>query len=317
MKLTQSDKLPGRSERLLALHDLLSRPVAGGQTVLRYADENHIDAISARAHSSREFDGSGMTIPRGVSLLEHELADSLAVRLGASVMNFGPATHEQNIHSIDPLKAAGWGTAPANVQPETLLSTLEPKRVWAIITVSRQLAIQAGLVGSAMVLRQIHSAIANAIDHAVFNGTGEDGEPRGILHDADIPREVINADTALATGQFFDSIKDTADAGHEPSHIVMSTALRRELQGFEPWQLERNMPPASATRHLPGRSLVTGDWRELVVAHWGEVRVLVNPYSEDAEGNIRITATMYCDIIPARPDAFAIVAEAPPEPDPE
>jgi hypothetical protein len=41
-----------------------------------------------------------------------------------------------------------------------------------------------------------------------------------------------------------------------------------------------------------------------VIGHWGAVDLLINPYSLDDQGFVRLTASMHADIIAARPESF-------------
>lgn len=307
--LTDHDRLPGRSERLWELHSFLSKPVPQGRMSMRYHQDTDLEVISARTYN-RDLDGSGLPRPRGVALFEDEIRESLAVRAGATVMNFGKLSGEQSIPSIDPSLAAGWGSSPSSVEPETLLNLAEPRRVWCMITVSSQLAIQGGLAGTAYVYRQLHSGLALAIDKAVFNGTGASGQPFGLFNDSAVASTDVAApfDLGAFAGQLFDAeqaINETHSGS--PNAIFTSPSILRELREGQPadkWQIAAPLAPVASSPDIAGTRAVIGNFRNLAIVHWGEVEILVNPYSRDTEGMIRLIASMNADVLAVRPESF-------------
>ncbi len=310
--LAISDKF--RQERLLELHRLLTGPNPAGLTQLRWPDQNEAESVAFRDFTQ------GWQPGRQVLQLEHSLrGHSAVVDAGATVQHLGVRSGDVHLPAIDRSKAAGWGTAPQDVEPGTPLNLIEPKRVWATVVVSTQLVKQTGISGAAFVEAQLLAAIGSALDRAAINGSGDNGEPVGILNDG----SVTDATPGTASGPNFARIvgmeKGIADAFGEVSDkltLICAPDVRAKMRLVDTdsptsdafrtsiWDSCKDFARI-ATPHAPDGSLILGDLSQLVIGHWGTVDILVNPYSQDTEGFVRLTATMYADVIALRPESFA------------
>jgi HK97 family phage major capsid protein len=83
---------------------------------------------------------------------------------------------------------------------------------------------------------------------------------------------------------------------------------------------EVNGYPAFATNNVPSNltkgsgtglsGLIFGNWEDLVVATWGGIDVVVNPFSNQLSGAITISMLMEADVEIRHPESFAIITDA-------
>jgi hypothetical protein len=325
-KLSRTDFRGGRLARLLQLHDLVNNPLPAGSRTLHYHAENDPAAVHSRAADHDALAGETRPV-----LLEDELRASHAIRAGATVFRLN--SRDTHVQAINLASAGGWGAAgAAAADPATTLSPLNLRRCSASITYSTFLAASGGIEFSKMLYLQLHAALAASLDRAAFAGDGEDDVPLGLLHDPGVAAYTIADPPELA--DFLEQLAD-AEAGivegwnGEPTCFV-SPRLREALrlapstaaagEDFAPianpgLAAAMPLPPIRSTAALEGMTAILGDFRSLAIGHAGEIMVQVNPFSRDAEGYVRITASGYFDVVAARPSAFARLAPAAAEPE--
>lgn len=316
--LTRDTRNPGHAERLLAIDELFGRGlVPGGRTVLDFHDPNGLRAVT-----QRDADLSGFTTPPAgrLSLLEDELRDSLVVRCGARVLPLGLVAGPVNIPTpIDLDKAGGWGTAPTNVEPSTLLTTMSPHRCWALITLSEQLIRQSGIIGAEFANQQLMHAIASEIDRAAFAGDGTDDQPIGLFNDPDVVTlaggpaapsltRFAAMRRAIVEAGVVEGIRLTLLVAPDVEEFLLETPAFAGAGGSERSmhaELSANYNVHSSIR-VPDGSVVMGKFSDLVVCLWGGIELLVNPFSRDTEGFTRLIASAQIDVAPRRPESFIL-----------
>jgi HK97 family phage major capsid protein len=295
-----------RAGRLLELGRLLNSPIPGGSATLTWPTETEADLRAYRDFTN------GMAPGQQVLLLEHSLRPhSAIVRLGAEVLNLGVQSGNHQLACIDRSKAGSWGSTPADVAPATPLVLLQPKRVWASIVVSTRLIRQSGMAGAALVEGQLLAAIGSAIDRAAIQGTGLDGEPVGLLTDPAIQ----SVDTTTFTFEKFAEMERLIGEGYGEVSGELAFLMDPELR--EDLKTQSRVPDTGgpsiweaidctklATPFCPAQKQILGDFSQLAIGHWGAVDLLVNPFSLDDQGFVRLTASMHADIIAARPESF-------------
>ncbi len=314
IQLTRDTSRPGHLERLWTLHELLSSGTPQGTRTLRFDAENDPCEIAGR----RDLDLSGTPGPRSVtSLLGDELRPfSRVVQAGADVVNLGITAGEQHLPAIDLSQRAAWGGSAENVEPSTPLALVKPLRVSATISVSTMMVRQSGLIGSEFVMRQLNAALGAAVDHAALAGDGTGGSPTGVLNDSDITDEGGTGGITLA--RLADMERTVADAYGEIGEfsMVMAPDVRETMRTTPTSGTEGEMlwPTFSyrkiATPHMPDGALIVGDLSQLVIPFWGGIEVIVNPYSRDNEGVVRLTANLFADVIALRPESFVFTTSA-------
>jgi len=82
---------------------------------------------------------------------------------------------------------------------------------------------------------------------------------------------------------------------------------------------EVNGYPAMATNNVPSSltkgsgtglsAIIFGNWNDLIVATWGGIDTVVNPYTNQASGAVTISMLMEADIQVRHPESFSIVAD--------
>ena len=78
--------------------------------------------------------------------------------------------------------------------------------------------------------------------------------------------------------------------------------------------------PVALSNHVPSNltkgsgtnlsAVLFGNWSDLIIAEWGVVDLLIDPYSNSATGAVRVVAFMDCDVAVRHADSFAAIQDA-------
>lgn len=67
---------------------------------------------------------------------------------------------------------------------------------------------------------------------------------------------------------------------------------------------EVNGYPVLCTSAVAGKGIVYGNFADLVIGQWGGIDLTVDPYTQAANGKVRLVINAYFDAKPRRADAF-------------
>jgi HK97 family phage major capsid protein len=162
---------------------------------------------------------------------------------------------------------------------------------------------------------QLLSAVGAALDDAAINGTGTD-EPFGLLADPNIAEHEYS--TSIAAADILDMEQAVADNHGEADPSAMAwiadTATRNTLRDTPRaagitspvWTDGPNGGPLGyrgiASPWAPAATLIFGHAPDLLILQTGSIEVLVNPYSLDTTGFIRMTVNSWFDFIALNPE---------------
>lgn len=202
--------------------------------------------------------------------------------------------------------------------------SLSPERLAAFSQVSKQAIIQAKNVDlENFTRRDLNNAVRRALDLAAINGTGSNDQPTGILNTASINSITIGTDGgpldwALIVQFETEVATDNADFGKlgyltTPGVAGHLKNLKRDVagNGFI-WEGRNgdgiiNGYPARVSTQVPStlskgssgsilHAMIFANWEELIIAGWGGIDIIVDPYSAKKEGMIEICINSYWDI---------------------
>lgn len=186
---------------------------------------------------------------------------------------------------------------------------LQPKRLTAFIDVSKQFLIQDSNSAEEMLKRDIVAAISNKLEATILGSTpGSNTQPAGIFNG-------VTADTAAIT--YKDIVKMEADLEAENvrgdiKYIVSPSAkadLKTTDKGTDTGKYlmegnEVNGYPVLCTSAVADKGVVMGNWSDYVIGQWGGIDLTVDPFTQAANGKVRLVINAYFDAKPRREEAF-------------
>lgn len=182
---------------------------------------------------------------------------------------------------------------------------LSPKRLTAYIDVSKQFLIQDSASAEALLRNDIVRAISNKLEETILGAeAGTSTKPAGLFNGA-------TAATLTYDGTVdMEATLDGVEGNYNPCYIVSPTVkakLRKAKTDAGSGQFvfengEINGIPCYCTSAAKG--IVLGDFSNYVIGQWGATDLVVDPYSQAANGKIRIVVNAYFDAKPLRDDAF-------------
>lgn len=307
---------PLRTQRLLDIAGLLKRN-GGGQVSLRWPDQNS----ALRAERSIDEWATG----REPLFLGNQLrAHSAIVRAGASTLTL-PLIQESAMPSIDRSKKATWGNS-ADVAPTLNLTDSTPRRLSAYVNASKQLVDSHPMIAAAFIEAQLLSAIGAALDDSAINGSGT-AEPFGLLADPGLlEHEYAGSDPVVSDLLAMEAALADAHGERDPFALgwLVDSATRKRLRGVP--RMTAGTTPAwpdqagqgalgyrgTVSPFAPAKTVIYGDFSDLLVVQSHEITVLMNPYSLDTQGFIRLTIAGYFDVLALNPGQSLIRAVAAP-----
>jgi len=226
----------------------------------------------------------------------------------------------------------GTGTTTGWVAENTPLPTgnmsfgsvgMSPKHAGGITEMSRQMLQQTSPDIEQLVRSDLSFMLAQALDTAMFHGTGTNNQPTGILNTAGIQTGTLSAALWQDTLTLLEKL-DLVNAPMAQTTFVGSTRVKAKLAatvktpGTDSFLLDGDRiagRPAYFTNQLQDKAgtpnkgrLIAGDFSQILLGIWSEMDLLVNPFSEGAyaKGNVLIRAMSTVDIAVRHPQAFVL-----------
>jgi HK97 family phage major capsid protein/HK97 family phage prohead protease len=194
-------------------------------------------------------------------------------------------------------------------QPTIGQLSLAPKNVAALTELSHQLMQQATPDAEALVLNSIARDIGLAVDVGILRGSGAAGQPTGIVNTGSIG---AFTGTSLASAGVLDAQADVAAAnalnpgcGYVTTPAVAALLMARpELPSTGTERLWKgNMQegsvfgfPAMSSAQMSSATMLFGWWPSVVLAEWGVLELMTNPYSDFTRGLTAVRGWYTCDV---------------------
>ena len=203
---------------------------------------------------------------------------------------------------------------------------LNPKRVGATQTYSRQFVMQSSPDAEAFMRDDLFKVIALAWDYLGLNGQGAAGEPLGVINTPGVGAvglggitptygKMVDMETALTslnvTGPFAyvstpavrGSLKKVAVA-LSGATVIGGTQNAIWTGGMEDGEV--NSTPAHATNQVPNQRMLIGEWSQLIHAIWGGLDLVVDIFTKAGNAETVITINTWGDFAVRHPQAFCI-----------
>ena len=198
---------------------------------------------------------------------------------------------------------------------------LTPHRLVATTPFSKQLVAQSSIDVEGFVREDIARVISIAKDLACINGSGANGEPRGIINTTGINAGVTfgGAPTWANVVQFETDIY-TDNAESENMAFLSTPGVQGKWKSVERASStarflldddgRANGYNFEVTNQVPDNKVIFGNWADLVIAEWDGYDIVVDPYSLATSNQIKITVTVMCDMAVRHPVSFSVSTDA-------
>ena len=193
---------------------------------------------------------------------------------------------------------------------------LTPRFVRSFTEVSRTLIAQSSVDVEDVVRNILMKSCGLVVDKAILTGSGASGEPSGVDEISGLSTTTYATAITNATIANVVAVEQALDDGNAPDMgraWVVAPNVRAHFRtapigtgGIPAWYMSRLMDsPAYVTKQVPDGEAYFGAWAEAYLALWDTIEVLVNPFSGDTTGLVRITAWQMADIGFAHGASFA------------
>lgn len=295
--------------------------------------------IHSRADLKASVDASGgYTVATELQGLIPTLRNSMAsVQAGAQLLTGLTGDIAMPRRATD--STATWrseGGVSTQSDPTYEQVTLTPKRLTTHTEFTHQLLRQSSLDVEAEVRDVLFYSIANALETAIYSGSGSSNQPTGILNatgvnDADHGsngtvlnwanivqmEKMVAVDNALkaklayitnatAAAKMKVTKKDTYQGGWIWENFTPLT--KGMVNGYDAYITNTISSAITRGSNNDCSAVIFGDWSQVMIGQWGAVDLIVNPYSLDTYGTVRVVIAGYYDIALKQPKAFAAIA---------
>jgi HK97 family phage major capsid protein len=291
------------------------------------------------ALETRNTVASGTPDPRVTApIIDRLFPASAAARMGAQMIAIPQGLVEYPV--VTSSVAAGWADGEtANVAGPTAFATtdraMNPNKTLGIqMRISRRALLQSGAALEDAVRRDMNSAVAQAMDAAVFLGTGANGQPLGVVAGTATYGITSTALAAAATWAAFRAAVArfiAANAAGGPGEVRL--LLRPEVWSYmdgalltstavSEWDrltaqigagnvtLATNALAAPTGTPLASNAVLTtsaGGVAPIFVGMWGAMDLIRDPFSDAQSGGLRLTGLATMDVTVARPAQIEVL----------
>ena len=272
-----------------------------GQIVLPMEMRSDIQATVATA-------GQENVAEDKLGILEPLRANLVLVNAGASYMTGLIGDVSIPVYSGSNVGWAGEVSTASDGAGTFSEVTLSPKRLTAYIDVSKQFLIQDSNSAEEMLKRDIVAAISNKLEATILGSeAGSNTQPAGLFNG-------VVADNAVVTYKDIVAMEKNLEDANVRGDIrfIVSPSAKADLKTTEKGNSdnflmdgnELNGYPVMCTSAVTGKGVIMANWSDLVIGQWGGIDLVVDPYTQAANGKVRLVINAYFDAKPRRAAAF-------------
>ena len=212
---------------------------------------------------------------------------------------------------------------------------LTPHRLPVYTPISLQLLAQSSIDMEQFVRRDLEGAIGQALEEAIFNGSGVGSVPLGVLNTVGLPIHPLGTDGGAMT---FDDLvaletlvaANNADKGR--MGYITNSKVRGSLKterkdtgsGIMTWGTAvgdniLNGRSAYVSNNMPDdltkgagtdlSAMIYGNWNDCLVGNWAGMNMIVDPYTKAIEGQVVLVANTFWDILLRRIKSFSAAVD--------
>ena len=245
-------------------------------------------------------------------LLEPLYADSVISQLGVTIYNGLPAG-DFKVSAMGKGSAA-WAdeTGTATESKNTFSHvTLQPKRISAQLSYSKQFLAQDTIGAEAAIRRDIYNALVAQIQSTMLSADASgSNKPAGIFNG-------VTAKNISSYAELCD-VEATVDDSNVKGErkYLMSNKAKAILRCMPKSSLTTELvldgndidgTPVIANSDVPTTQYAYGDFSNIVMGTWGNVDLIIDPYTLAAENSVRIVVNAFVDWKKVRKDENVIV----------
>ncbi len=217
---------------------------------------------------------------------------------------------------------------------------MTPKTVGAFTQLSRKLLLQSSIDVEALVRNDLATVLGLEIDRVAIAGSGSAPQPRGVLATVGIGSVVggthggapdwadiveLWSDVAAANADFgrtgfmtnskvVGKLMTTEKATNTGQFVCPGFPGSDGLTSFGGARaVVSNQVPSNLTKGDAAgvcSAIIFGNWADLVIGMWGGLDLMVNPYSGDTTGTVRVTALQDVDVAVRHAESFSAMLDA-------
>lgn len=245
-------------------------------------------------------------------LLEPLYADSVIANLGITIYNGLPAG-DFKVSAMGKGSAAWADETGVAAESKNTFShvTLQPKRISAQLSYSKQFLAQDTIGAEAAIRRDIYNALVAQIQHTMLSADASG---------ANKPAGIFNGVTAKNISSYAElcDVEATVDDSNVKGErkYLMSNKAKAILRCMPKSSLTTELvldgndidgTPVIANSDVPTTQYAYGDFSNIVMGTWGNVDLIIDPYTLAAENSIRIVVNAFVDWKKVRKDENVIV----------
>ena len=272
-----------------------------GQIVLPMEMRSDIQATVAAA-------GQENVAEDKLGILEPLRANLVLVNAGASYMTGLIGDVSIPVYSGSNVGWAGEVSTASDGAGTFSEVTLSPKRLTAYIDVSKQFLIQDSNSAEEMLKRDIVAAISNKLEATILGSeAGSNTQPAGLFNGvvadstAVTYKDIVNMEAELEDANVMGNIKFIVSPSAKAD---LKTTEKGNTDNFLMEGNELNGYPVMCTSAVTGKGVIMANWSDLVIGQWGGIDLVVDPYTQAANGKVRLVINAYFDAKPRRTEAF-------------
>ena len=275
---------------------------------------------------------------RTLPIIDRLFPESVAGRMGAQVVTIDHGEVEYPVVTSN--VTVGWAPTELGEVPGPFKFTTAPRsmrpdyNLGVQMQVSRRAMKQTGAALEQAIRRDMSGAIRSEMDRVVFQGSGTNGQPLGVIAGAATYGITDTAEAGADWAAFRSAITrfmvgNVAGSASEvrmmirpevwdalDGDLVAGTAqsqwdrLVKNLNAQNIAISANALPEPAGTERATSALLTTraGGVPPIFVGLWGAVDVIRDPYTEAASGQLKLTALATMDVTVARPSQLQLVS---------
>lgn len=186
---------------------------------------------------------------------------------------------------------------------------LQPKRLTAFVDISKQFIAQDALGAEEMIREDLVKAIQSKLESTILGtAAGDTTKPAGIFYNVSPTTisdftDITELESDLEDANFNGNFKYILSPKAKASMRSMIKGTNATGMVFESGEVDGT--PALVTTNMATKTFAVGDWSNLAIGQWSSVDLTVDPFSQAANGVVRIVINAFFDAKVLREDAFA------------